>query len=74
MSSFLPNLRRAARPIEASPVPNNKMVIGSGTGCGGVGVGVMNGVGVVVGVVDGVGVIVGVCVIGIDGVGVGVLS
>lgn len=69
---FLPYLRRAARPIEASPVPNSRIVTGSGTGCGGVG----DGGGVIgVGVGDGV-CGVGVCdgVTGIDGVGVGVSS
>ncbi len=68
--------------MDARPVPNNKIVIGSGTGSGGVGDGVILGVGVVeavadgvgegvtpgVGVVDGVGVTFGVGVV--DGVGV----
>ncbi len=71
---FLPNFRRAASPIEAKPVPKRRIVIGSGTGSGGVGLGVIMGVGVGVilgvgvGVISGVGVGVGV----IPGVGVGV--
>ncbi len=59
----------------ASPVPNKRSVIGSGTGSGGVGLGVIpGGVGVNIGV--GVGVIpggVGVGVIPGVGVGVGVI-
>jgi hypothetical protein len=49
------------------------MVIGSGTGSGGVGDGVISGVGVGVGVIPGVGVVVGVGVIPGVGVGVGVI-
>ena len=69
LSCFLPNRRRAATPIDARPVPNNRMVIGSGIGSGG-GVGVIMG-GVGVGVIPGVGV--GVMSPGV-GVGVGVES
>lgn len=54
--------------MPARPVPNKRMVIGSGIGSGGVGVfvigGVMVGVSVGVGVIVVGGVIVGVSVIG----------
>lgn len=39
VSFFLPNLRRAAAPTAARPVPKRTRVIGSGTGSGGAGVG-----------------------------------